>query len=210
MSGFKNKMSVARGLGCAAALAVIAVAAPASAVTIDVSQFARADNGPGFWTDTKTFVLPALATNIVLNITGFAADDRAVVQLNGVIVDSTGILGFGAPPSRFQFSAGGSNIEYTFITNGRPEQAFVPQNLDVTTGFLTGTNTLTFIVNDTGSGINGNTLELAGPTAYNFAGTVSYNLTSVPEPATWAMMLVGFGMLGVGLRNRKTARVTYA
>ena len=62
-----------------------------------------------------------------------------------------------------------------------------------------------------------------GPTDYIPAGTVntSYNgtfvpanfvLTAVPEPATWAMMLAGFGMIGFGLRSRRkqAARVTYA
>ena len=35
---------------------------------------------------------------------------------------------------------------------------------------------------------------------------------AVPEPATWAMMLLGFGMAGFGLRNRRkpTVSVTYA
>jgi len=28
-------------------------------------------------------------------------------------------------------------------------------------------------------------------------------LTSVPEPATWAMMLVGFGALGAAARGRR-------
>lgn len=37
-------------------------------------------------------------------------------------------------------------------------------------------------------------------------------VAAVPEPATWAMMLMGFGMIGFGLRNRQkpTVRVTYA
>ena len=35
---------------------------------------------------------------------------------------------------------------------------------------------------------------------------------AVPEPATWAMMLMGFGLVGFGLRNRRkpVVRVTYA
>ena len=38
-------------------------------------------------------------------------------------------------------------------------------------------------------------------------------VAAVPEPATWAMMLIGFGILGGALRRRKTAdrvRVRYA
>ena len=35
---------------------------------------------------------------------------------------------------------------------------------------------------------------------------------AVPEPTTWAMMLMGFGLVGFGLRNRRkpAVRVTYA
>ena len=33
---------------------------------------------------------------------------------------------------------------------------------------------------------------------------------AVPEPATWAMMLGGMGMIGFAVRRRQTVRVTYA
>ncbi|MBX9665318.1 MAG: FxDxF family PEP-CTERM protein [Novosphingobium sp.] len=38
------------------------------------------------------------------------------------------------------------------------------------------------------------------------------DVSAVPEPATWAMMLAGFGMIGFGLRSRRkqAVRVTYA
>ena len=45
------------------------------------------------------------------------------------------------------------------------------------------------------------------PADYN--GGFSY--TAVPEPATWAMMIGGFGMVGAAMRRRKAqVRVTYA
>ena len=50
----------------------------------------------------------------------------------------------------------------------------------------------------------------------NFLFEVKQNSFSpagpVPEPATWAMMLMGFGLVGFGLRNRRkqSVRVTYA
>jgi hypothetical protein len=34
--------------------------------------------------------------------------------------------------------------------------------------------------------------------------------TAVPEPATWAMMLMGFGAIGFGLRRRKQMELTFA
>jgi hypothetical protein len=35
-------------------------------------------------------------------------------------------------------------------------------------------------------------------------GTVATNLAVVPEPATWGMMILGFGAVGFALRRRKT------
>jgi hypothetical protein len=42
-----------------------------------------------------------------------------------------------------------------------------------------------------------------------YDGTLSY--AAVPEPATWAMMIAGFGLTGAAMRRRKTrVAVTYA
>ena len=46
-----------------------------------------------------------------------------------------------------------------------------------------------------------------GPVAF----TLQQTTPAVPEPATWAMMLIGFGMVGTDLRRRRqTVRVVYA
>lgn len=83
-----------------------------------------------------------------------------------------------------------------------------------------------------GSHIVGFTLDtdLAGLTAADIAfgaNWISYNaqglsfgsapyhvtlklITSAPEPASWAMMLVGFGAIGGALRSRRTASISFA
>lgn len=54
-----------------------------------------------------------------------------------------------------------------------------------------GTYTLTFQALDSGSD--------------NTAFIDAVSVAAVPEPATWGMMLLGFGMVGAGLRRRRTA-----
>ena len=59
---------------------------------------------------------------------------------------------------------------------------------------------------------------LAAPTAVNFflyddnlsdnRGGVSLNVAAVPEPVTWAMLLLGFGMIGFAMRKRSNVRTT--
>ena len=59
-----------------------------------------------------------------------------------------------------------------------------------TTFIPMGTYTLLIQGNNTGPG--------------SLGGTVTINPASVPEPATWAMMLLGFGAIGWQLRRRRT------
>lgn len=53
---------------------------------------------------------------------------------------------------------------------------------------------------------------LANP-GYTFSTAQIFALggaASIPEPQTWAMMLIGFGLVGAGARRRSSAKVTYA
>ncbi len=67
--------------------------------------------------------------------------------------------------------------------------AFTP--FSVISGFQTGANTLDFIVHNDG-GPTGVRVEMTGTAGY-----------AVPEPATWALMLAGFGGMGAALRRKR-------
>lgn len=60
---------------------------------------------------------------------------------------------------------------------------------------------------------NNATLSSLGLTAGEYiykapsGDTVTFNMGAVPEPATWAMMIVGFGCVGFALRRQRKARV---
>jgi hypothetical protein len=52
-----------------------------------------------------------------------------------------------------------------------------------------------------------NTITVNGTTGGNgsFRGTLSFgNVAAVPEPGTWAMMLLGFGAIGFSMRRRRS------
>lgn len=38
-----------------------------------------------------------------------------------------------------------------------------------------------------------------------FDSAYAYHISFVPEPETWAMLIVGFAMVGVGLRRKRAA-----
>jgi hypothetical protein len=100
---------------------------------------------------------------------------------------SAGAFGSGSPQS-FMYSFGG-NVGFLPIVNDN--------NFDTTfhtsTFFFTsagGPTTLSFKLIGDSNNQDG------------FLDNVSVTGPAVPEPATWAMMLLGFGMMGFGLRFR--------
>ena len=47
-------------------------------------------------------------------------------------------------------------------------------------------------------------------TSYRPAYVTSFSVTAVPEPATWAMMIGGFALIGGAMRQRRQVRVAFA
>jgi len=43
-----------------------------------------------------------------------------------------------------------------------------------------------------------------------YAGTFNFSTSALPEPATWAMMIIGFGMAGAAMRRRPKVSIAYS
>ena len=69
-----------------------------------------------------------------------------------------------------------------------------------TSGFVAGTNVLTFTVNNLGQ-TSGNPSGLR----VEFTSSDASVVPGVPEPASWAMMIAGFGLVGATMRRRARA-----
>ena len=179
------------------ALALVA-AVPASAAVVTSSlgvDFSAApltfDFGGGS-SVTFTLVDPA-----------FFAFDPAGVSTSG----STQVLSLGAPfynpprPTSFFANRGGSIGPATlgqYASYATP--AAVPFSI---------VESIVGLRFDLGQGYQYGYADIAGSTLYGIryetTPGVAVAIAPVPEPATWALMIAGFGLVGVGMRRRTVA-----
>jgi hypothetical protein len=76
---------------------------------------------------------------------------------------------------------------------------------DILNAYLlpSGSTSGSFIVNGNGKTISSITLTTTSNSFEVDNLAISANLAAVPEPATWAMMLTGFGLVGLSARRRQ-------
>jgi hypothetical protein len=114
----------------------------------------------------------------------------------------TGPAAFGSALFTYADSGAGTAFALNASLFGTP-YVFVPN------GYVSGT---ALASNATYLGQSIATLGLT-PGSYVFSSgidSVTINITAAPEPATWAMMLIGFGVVGAAMRTRRSARIAYA
>lgn len=162
----------------------------------------------------------AVPASAATTVTYRSTNPGGVVTLDPAGPDAlSGLLGFNVSGD-----AGAFSVTFYFDNPFDPAAAtssasfdFDPDVLQFTSGSYGSGGTFTILTDDTGSAItvskNGlaagaNTLTLNGtfnPTGNGFAAVGgSLNLTAVPEPATWALFILGFGAIGAGMRRRSS------
>jgi hypothetical protein len=162
---------------------------------------------PGFTgpIDSGTFTISLSTTSAAvdgLDFTNLANNIGAnnTVVFSGSLPALTGPGGQGGQlnlvlSTPFTFDPGAGNLLLDVVSTDAANDG-LNAYLDADNGDATGEFSRTYTQ---GGGIYDNDYGLV--TGFNIA-------TTVPEPATWAMMLVGFGGLGLALRSRRHKAVT--
>lgn len=156
----------------------------------------------GAWYADFQFTLPAGASSVSMSFTNLFADDRTVLQLNGVNLgdyflnnsaNNPPLTGSGV----MRFPGEGSDQPYTFtgITSGT-----------VTTGFVTGMNDIRLVVNNTDiNSLNASTVTFQNSGDSTYAGVLgSVTYSAVPEPAP-TLLLGSIGIVSLLGRRRRPA-----
>lgn len=203
-----------------AAAAALATAAPAMAATTIVTFDELAVDGTGLYSSAGpiesgglTFTRPSAGTDFYVfrrSASQNADPGGATLGFNASSGPlTTGVGGFGITRTGggeftlnsiaiSDFSNSANPRAFRFVFNTANGQEVV----DITTDAAAGLQTIAL----NRSGLLSVSLGGSGfPQIDNVSFTVASATAPVPEPATWAMMIVGFGAVGATLRRRRPA-----
>ena len=177
----------------AAAAAAVAFAGAAHASTVNYNF-----DAPGFWSGSVSLDVTggvASSGTGVINVPGYAAQSLTLI----IPSDS----GYESPPG--------------FRANDGTDWVFINQNVPIDTDgllFSVGNTTPTFggqpifpLYSDGAGGFDSGMFGHinGGPEFYEYNVATTLTAGAVPEPAAWAMMILGMGLLGVAARRRARA-----
>ena len=153
----------------------------------------------------KNFILGALASTAALTMAA-PANAAAVMAISG----SNGTFGNADVSGNFAdtfsiLGAAGYTIANLTISSSTPTLDFSSVTFNGTEFNTVQTGTFEYRNLGPVPLLASNTLNVSGtaPGTGSYSGTIQFSApNAVPEPATWAMMLVGFGAVGYGMRRK--------
>ena len=195
-------------LTAAAALAAtVTLATPAAAATTVTFQGLANQVAINNFYNGGTASNGTSGNNYGISFSGF----NSFVGSNG----GSETIGYNAASTAFASMAAGFSslsFQYGFLNTGTVK---VYSGLNGT-GTLLGSATFLRNINTTSGAFTSGSVAFSGVARSFSLGSASANLaldnitfgSAVPEPATWAMMMVGFAAIGIALRRRGEARGT--
>ena len=196
----------------AACLVTACLAAPAAFSAVLLSDNFDADAQALNWTGDATFNSTAAPGSVDLIGTGFFD----LYPGHGNYVDLDGSSGVGNNPagqltSNASFGPGSYKLSFLLGGNARGAAA---QTTTISLGDFTTSITLAsgdplklYSFNFTTAAGGNLVFTEQGPSDQQGNILDDAALSSVPEPASWALMLTGLGLVGVTLRRREAIRV---
>lgn len=165
--------------------------------------------------------MPAEAAVLTYNVSGIFSDGSLLSgqfsfdnmgtnfgQFSNVALTVTGVHSFTVSSYYGNTSYGGSNqsdqkIKYVFSTGSN----FVALGFyaDYYIGPILKAVDSTNLISGTDADFSTFYEFNGGPVIYLTNGTITPATAAVPEPASWAMFIGGFGLVGYGLRRRRTS-----
>ncbi|CAN5291409.1 hypothetical protein BH11PSE5_BH11PSE5_11060 [soil metagenome] len=132
---------------------------------------------------------------LITTASGIPSNGLAILSVSGLINGSTNVSGIGP------INLSGFLTDNVLYPNADP--AF--------TSFGVGFLSPGFTYNLWGDAPGAYSFYAFNGSAYTIQSTGTASVAAIPEPATWGMMLLGFGMLGAGVRyRRRSIKVAYA
>ena len=211
---FVNRLMTASALACS-----VLLASPVAAATaVSLSSFSTyAADGPwsmGFsFTATQDLSATALGAFDDLGDGFIDAHEIGLWDSSGTLLASASISSTDTLIDGFRYT----NIASVNLISGATYTVGA-SNFGVNDAYAYDTTVTSAPGIVSGQGRYANGSGLINPTSSNGAGYFGGNLqissavSAAPEPATWAMLILGFGLAGVALRRRPkvTTRVSYA
>ena len=191
-------MTLSRIIATLTALAAGVAAMPAHASVIDF------ENLPGLTFINNPLVYPTASfsssSGQLYTVTQHGG--VAICAVTGLTCDGTLTVNFSAAVKNLTFTsigdnAGGANIFISVVTSGGTFSATGTSDNSFNTADLQNLSAYNNVLS-----IAINTNDPGGLSYDNFTFDAATTTPAVPEPATWAMMIAGFGAVGAAMRRR--------
>jgi len=187
---------------------VYGIQSEASDLETAQANFASASGGTAeFVGSTTAKVLAsgadAFATSAAFSyyVYDFTVDHASIVTVDYNTTSDTALPGFAPGYSIYVYNGSATYLDDEGIGNNTANSV---------SSFTFGPGSYSLEIDDSPGNDLSTATDVITPQDASALGEFGFAITAVPEPATWSMMLIGFGAMGAALRSRRKPATTTA